>query len=338
VPAELTRSVDDTLDVRDLEIIATTRAMASSVTIRAGRRRHNAKHAPMSLERLSAATLETATVFHDVERACTRFDPSSPLGLANAAPRQWHVVPDVLYQALSEAHAAHRRTGGRFDPRVLETLLALGYGTSLPFEEGSVATPASTTSSRHGPLPPWRLRLRPKHRGVHLGGHPVDLGGIGKGLAVRWARQRLAPATPNFLVEAGGDCFCAGVAPEGVPWRVGVEDPRGGTSPVAVLEVTDRAVATSSTRLRHWRSGGQRVHHLIDPATSRPGGEGLLAVTVVARDPAWAEVWSKVLFLEGSRGVAAAARHHRIDALWVHDDGEVSVSDSLGTALIWRST
>ncbi|MBA3875894.1 MAG: hypothetical protein C0498_02990 [Anaerolinea sp.] len=48
--------------------------------------------------------------------------------------------------------------------------------------------------------------------------------------------------------------------------------------------------------------------HLIDPRTGEPGGNGLVAVTVATRDPAWAEVWSKALFLEGHRAIAAAAR------------------------------
>ena len=41
------------------------------------------------------------------------------------------------------------------------------------------------------------------------------------------------------------------------------------------------------------------------PATGDPGGAGLRAVTVAGSDPAWAEVWSKALFLEGRRGIAS---------------------------------
>ena len=76
-----------------------------------------------------------------------------------------------------------------------------------------------------------------------------------------------------------------------------------------MLEVADEAVATSSTRVRHWRAGGTEVHHLIDPDTNRPGGDGLVSVTVVSSDPAWAEVWSKVLFLEGRTRSPASPRH-----------------------------
>ena len=67
--------------------------------------------------------------------------------------------------------------------------------------------------------------------------------------------------------------------------------------------MTDAACATSSVRVRRWRRGGEQVHHLIDPRSGRSADGGLAAVTVVAADPAWAEVWSKSLF------VAGAARH-----------------------------
>ena len=90
--------------------------------------------------------------------------------------------------------------------------------------------------------------------------------------------------------RGGGDLVAWGHGPESpeVQWRVGIEDPAEGTDrPVAVIELTDGAVATSSTAVRHWMSpDGALVHHLIDPRTGDPGGAGLLAVTVRYSDPA----------------------------------------------------
>ena len=63
------------------------------------------------------------------------------------------------------------------------------------------------------------------------------------------------------------------------------------------------------------------LHHLIDPRTGEPGGDGLAAVTVAGPDPAWAEVWSKALFVEGARSIAAAARSRGLAAWWVGGDG-----------------
>lgn len=315
----------------DREMVASTRAMATEVTIQIAPadRRHGSEGTDAALR----AALE---VFHTVERACTRFDPTSPLMRANATPARWHQAPAVLYNAIVEASIAHQRTAGRFDPRVLGDLIALGYNRTLAFSTGDVATPKPAARRSVGSPPgPWRPRFRGGSLEILLG-DAVDLGGIGKGLAVRWSGQQLAKVTNNYLVEAGGDCYCAGVAPDGDRWRVGVEDPSGGDEPLAVLSLSDRAATTSSVRLRHWRAGDEIVHHLIDPRTGRPGGQDLVAVTVVGKDPAAAEIDSKVLFLAGRGQIARTARRRGIAALWVDEHGEINSSENMRRYVLWQ--
>jgi thiamine biosynthesis lipoprotein len=277
-------------------------------------------------------------VFDDVERACTRFDPTSPLMRANAEPQAWHVVPPELFAAVAEAVAAHELTAGLFDPRVLTVLESYGYDRSLPFAAGDVVTEGSTAApSAVEPPGPWQPELDPGRSMLRLGPDPIDLGGIGKGLAVRWAAEQLAGAGSSFLVEAGGDCHLAGVGPDGDGWKVGVEDPLGGQAPLAVLALVDRGCATSSVRLRHWRAAGTNVHHLIDPRTGRPGGAGLVAVTVVDEDAALAEVWSKSLFLCGAEGVGDLADRRGLAALWVHEDGSFEWTQAMEEHVVWRA-
>jgi thiamine biosynthesis lipoprotein len=185
---------------------------------------------------------------------------------------------------------------------------------------------------------PWRPQVV-EHDGVWqvcLGGHPIDLGGIGKGLAVRWAAAELIAAGRGFMVDAGGDIAVGGLSPDGGLWRVGVEDPAGGDEPLLVLEVTDTGCATSSTRLRRWRSGGDSVHHLVDPRTGRSGGDGLASVTVLHPDPARAEVWAKTLFLAGADGIGAAAEAFGAPAAWVGIDGAVGATPALEPLVTWR--
>jgi len=308
-------------------VLGTTRAMASDVTVYGpgpGR--------PAADEALVGRAL---AVFATVEAACTRFDPDSPLMRANARPDRWHDVPRVLSASVRAAHAAYVRTGGRFDPRVLDDLVRLGYDRSLPFEDGPVVTDGDVLG-RCEPTP-WRPRFRSGRRAqLHLGGIPVDLGGIGKSLAVRWAGAVLAEQFEDFLLDAGGDCFCSGTGPEPDGWRVAVEDPAGGDRPVAVLALTDLGCATSSTRLRRWRVTGATAHHLIDPRTGRPGGRGLAAVTVVAPDTADAEVAAKDLFLRGADDIGAAAERNGAAALWVTEDGVVATSGAMDPHVIWR--
>ena len=112
-------------------VLGSTRAMATEVTV------HGLDGAPAPAR---DATRRALDVFHEVERVCTRFDPRSPLMRLNAASTRWHRVPPTLYLAMREAHRAHQRTKGRFDPRVLNDLVALGYDHSLAFSNGEVRT------------------------------------------------------------------------------------------------------------------------------------------------------------------------------------------------------
>jgi FAD:protein FMN transferase len=332
------------MSVTTAELTRTFRSMASPVELRV-------------LDPLPGASraLERATErIHTVARHLTRFEVESALSAMNRSPQAWNVVPAEVADAVEEAHRAYLATRGRFDPRVLDALVAWGYDTTFamvlgdgqadpvewPSHDGESAVPARPVPS--GPWAPDVLRasdmalVRPETA--------IDLGGIGKGLAVRWAAAELATAGAAFLVDAGGDEWLGGAGPNGDGWMVGVENPFGSRNshdaepedPVFVLRLADCAVATSSTRRRQWRAGGEPVHHLVDPRTGLPGGAGLAQVTVVHADPAWAEIWSKTLFLSGTE-IAERAEADDLAAAWVMRDGTAGVSEAMGRHVVWES-
>lgn len=286
-------------------------------------------------EIITDAIARAAKVFTSVDTACTRFRRLSPLMEMNRSPEVPHVVPKLLYDALYEAKLAYDQTGGLFDPRVLRTLESFGYASTLDFNSGDVRLEQPPHGEPAAISEPWTPTFDAMSSSVLAGPEPIDLGGIGKGLAVRWASQVLKGAVDDFLVEAGGDCYCAGRSMDGGPWRIGIEGPTPTSGPAAVLALSDLAVTTSSIRLRRWHVGGQPVHHLIDPRTSRPGGEDLLSVTVVAEDPARAEVWSKALFISGRAEIFALAKREGIAAAWVDKNGHLATSPSMDPHLLW---
>jgi thiamine biosynthesis lipoprotein len=99
--------------------------------------------------------------------------------------------------------------------------------------------------------------------------------------------------------------------------------------------VRSAAVATSSVRVNRWRAGERIVHHLIDPSTGEAADAGLLAVTVADRDPAWAEVWSKALFVAGRSAIADVARTRGLAAWWVADDGRLEMTAAARQRTVW---
>ena len=273
-----------------------------------------------------------------IERVCTRFDAGSDLMRANAAGSAWTSVDPECLAAVQLAYEAHLRTRGLFDPRVLQTLEALGYDRSLDFDSGGVRTEGAAPGM---PANAWQPAFNETASALMVGDCPIDLGGIGKGYAVRRGLEILTGGRVGRggLVEAGGDLATFGVAPRrpdgGRSWRASVEDPRGGDRPIAMIDVTNAAAATSSVRLRQWKASGADVHHLIDPATGQPSTSALLAVTVVGVDPAWAEVWTKVGFLTGADRIGDFMELAGLAALWVDTAGDVYVTTAMEPRVLW---
>lgn len=260
---------------------------------------------------LAAAQAEVAAC----ERALSRFDEASDLSRANAAAGGWLEVDARLACALRLALAARDETKGRFDPTILPALAAAGYDRS--FEQLDERAPHAAAGWRPGgAVEVDGLRVRVARGGA------VDLGGIGKGYAADRAVVAMRDAWPGLrgaIVDLGGDLAIWGEPDTPGPWRIAVEDPRGGGA--GTLAVAGGGIATSGRDVR--RFGPQRsLHHLIDPATGRPAQPGPLAVTVVAQSAADAETHATALAISTfDEAVAHVAATPRISALWIPEHG-----------------
>lgn len=261
------------------------------------------------------------------EADLSRFRAGSALSRANqlAGSPAWFPAASRLRQMLTLSRRAMGATNGRFDPRVIHALEAIG-------EAGGVRLPASATATagawleRDGRAARFRMAAA------------ADSGGIGKGLGLRWslaAARSAAPAVRGLLLDAGGDIVTWGRGPEHRGWSVGIEDPASREELMATIRVTGGAVATSSIGRRTWLRDGRRVHHLIDPRTGEPAATGLVAVTIAMPDPAWAEVWTKALFLAGREAIGPEARARGFAAWWVEDDGSLHMTPAAREMTTW---
>jgi thiamine biosynthesis lipoprotein len=278
----------------------------------------------------SAAWDATVQEMSAADLALSRFRASSDLSRLNrdAGSGTARTIGRRLRTMLLLARRAQRMTDGRFDPRVIGILEGLGEHAGVWLPEVATSPPATNAE--------W---LVAHGRSTFSIATPLDSGGIGKGLGLRWAReaaQRAAPAC-GLLIEAGGDVVVSGCAPDGGSWTIGIEDPGGGPEPMATIALRGGAVATSATAVRHWTSPrGESVHHLIDPRTGQPAATGLLSVTLAMADPAWAEVWTKALFLAGAGGIGPEARARGLAAWWIEEDGSIHMTPAGRMLTTWQ--
>ncbi|HLZ70324.1 MAG TPA: FAD:protein FMN transferase [Dehalococcoidia bacterium] len=267
---------------------------------------------------------EAEALLHRHEATLTGFSEHSELAALNRAAGQSFAASPLLFTTVGAALHAAARTGGLFEPAVLDALRAAGYDRSfavLPYSAPRTppAAPGPILGAfRHVELAP-RGRTITRPAGMHL-----DLGGIGKGLAVAAALSLLRPLG-NALANAGGDLRASGRLADG-DWLAGVQHPFEPGRDIATVAVRDAALATSSIMRRRWRRDGVERHHLIDPRTGASAATDLAAATVLARTAAEADVLAKTALLLGRTAGRAFVEREGALCLLVGRDGAIELS------------
>ena len=162
------------------------------------------------------------------------------------------------------------------------------------------------------------LRLAERARRLTDGAFDVAAGGIldPSGLVKGWAAERAARRLPgDHYLNAGGDIA---LRSDTRPWRIGIEHPAEPTALLAVLSISNGAVATSGT--------AHRGSHIVDPASGHPAS-GLRQATVVGPALGAADMWATAVVARGTRvldrgdPLLATLVGRGYDALLVGDDG-----------------
>lgn len=154
----------------------------------------------------------------------------------------------------------------------------------------------------------------------------IDLGGIAKGYAVDLACENLRSwGVRRSVVNAGGDIRVNGRQAE----RIGL-DTGSPANPLAILELSNGSVASSSGGRRQWRHGrlvGPHVHGILrSPAPTER------FVAVVAESCVVADALTKVVMAEGInsacllRRFGASAHLHDPVRGWEHLEPEGKAS------------
>ncbi len=254
--------------------------------------------------------------FGRLENLWTIWRPASDVSRINAAAGKGpvKVAPETI-AVLQASLAGSRLTHGIFDI----TFWAVGQLWNFETPPGSRAPPAleriptAAEVRARLKLVGWRhLHVDSRRRTAFLdrAGMRIDLGGIGKGAAVDRAVAMLrASGYRDFVVQAGGDLYCAGKNGRR-PWMVGIQHPRKKGAILGRVRVTDAAFSTSGDYEHFVIVNGVRYHHLIDLRTGFPARASESA-TVLVSTATEAEVLDKWAFvLGGRRALAALASVH----------------------------
>jgi len=276
----------------------------------------------------AAAALDAAEeTLRELDAKLDRHDAASAVSALN---RDGAAEDAELAQLTDIARTIGVLSGGAFDPTVAPVMDAwdfTGAAPRVPSDEELAALLA------HVGLQNVAVN---GNMIILSDGAQLDLGGIAKGYAGDTVRTVLAEfGVTSAVIDLGGDVGLLGAKTDGSDWRIAVKDPADPSKFLGVLTAADTFVVTSGIYERGFEENGVRYHHIIDPKTGKPAESGLVSVTVVCGDGAWADALSTACFVLGEekslalRDTLAAEKNLNIELIFVTEDGHVRYTDGL---------
>ena len=280
-------------------------------------------------ENASAALDAAEETLRTLDAKLDRHDETSTVSALN---RDGTVEDAELAQLTDIAQTIGALSGGAFDPTVAPVMDAwdfTGDAPRVPSDEELSALLAHVGLEN----------LSVDGNTIALSdGAQLDLGGIAKGYAADLLRAQLEKeGVTSATLDLGGDVFVMGRKTDGSDWRIAVKDPADTESYLGVVSAADKFIVTSGVYERYFEENGVRYHHILDPKTGCPAESGLVSVTVLCENGAWADALSTACFVLGPDGALAlrddlADQGTDFELILVTDDGRVLYTDGLADA------
>lgn len=271
----------------------------------------------------------TASIRQELMRVDYSLSPFNKESVITAVNQNREVMLDPYFvEVFNKAMEISRETKGAFDITVAPLVNAWGFG----FKHEQMPTKRQVDSLRQI-IGYQKVALK---NGKVVKQDPrmmLDCSAIAKGFGVdavaRLLRDR---GVQNFMVEIGGEVVTCGVNAQRLPWRVGVVKPSEdslstGHELQTILNVTDKAMATSGNYRNFYYKNGRRYAHTIDPKTGYPVQHSLLSATVLAASCTVADAYATSFMVMGSDNARQLLEHHpELMAYLIYDDGKGDIA------------
>jgi thiamine biosynthesis lipoprotein len=107
----------------------------------------------------------------------------------------------------------------------------------------------------------------------------------------------------NYLIEVGGELLAKGKNADGNIWRVGVDKPSEDIDVKErfqfILDLENKALATSGNYRKFYEQDGIKYAHTINPFTGSPAQNRLLSVTVINDDCMLSDAYATAFMVMG---------------------------------------
>lgn len=195
-------------------------------------------------------------IFSSLETEFSRFKSDSQLSVLNAEKKL--KVSERSIEILKKCKEIYTDTSGYFNPLI--DLRKIGYGSDFK---------SKRFKKEEGEVNLEREQVEIIGNEIYLKENQnLDFGGIAKWYGVDKAKEYLASkGYKDYIIDAGGDIYVAGVQENWEKIVVGVDSPFVKDTLFASLELKDKAIATSGNYKRKRKIGETEYNHIINPIT-----------------------------------------------------------------------
>lgn len=255
-----------------------------------------------------------------VDNSLSPFNKSS---IITAINQNKDVMPDSMFMDVFQlAMNISADTDGAFDITVAPLVNAWGFG----FKSGQHPTKQQVDSL---------MQLVGYQKLAIVDGYVkkrdprmmLDCSAIAKGygsdVVAKLFRDR---GIKNFMVEIGGEIVTSGVNEKKQPWSVGVTKPTDDSLNIShelqtILNVTDKAMATSGNYRNFYYKDGKKFAHTVDPKTGYPVQHSILSATVLAKSCAMADAYATSFMVMGlEKAQQVLDRHPELMAYFIYSN------------------
>ena len=224
--------------------------------------------------------------FKEVSDAISTFDHNSEIARFNAfASTEPFPISNYLADIIEEGNRQSLMIDGVMDFSVGPLVNLWGFGPEgrpekVPGDEEIAAVRAFVGHDKYElGRENGQAYLRKVDPRVKL-----DLSTVGEGLGADLLAKKLdAKKVPSYMIAIAGAIRTKGTNPQGNPWKVGIEDPKGQGVFAAVCPLGDgMSTAGSYRNFFIDKETGKRYSHAIDPRTGKPIDHYTVSVTVIA--------------------------------------------------------
>ena len=262
-----------------------------------------------------------------VDDALSMFNEQSIISKVNRNEKT--EINDMFRQVVSLGLKISDETDGAFDITVAPLVNAWGFG----FKSGEMPTQQVIDSLKniigYQKISIVGKELRKQDKRTMLDCSAIAKG-YGSDVVAAFLKKR---GIENYMVEIGGEVVTHGISKRNAPWRIGVNKPTEDSLNVeneiqTVLNVSDKAMATSGNYRNFYYKGGKKYAHTIDPKTGYPVQHSLLSATVIADNCATADAYATSFMVMGmEKAQQLLERHPELMAYFIYSDanGELAV-------------